>query len=90
MIMRTLGTAQGPDLVGRHEARDVLRVMLGASVGASVIQLLGCGSGSSVSDPNSTGGDQCTAKIPEETAGPLPRRRLERPRRTDGDRRGAP
>jgi len=52
--------------------RDVLRVMLGASVGASVIQLLGCGSGSSVSDPNSTGGDQCTAKIPEETAGPYP------------------
>ncbi len=52
--------------------RDVLRVMFGASVGAGVLQLLGCGSGNSVTDPNNTGGDGCTAAIPEETAGPYP------------------
>ena len=49
--------------------RDMLRVMIGAGLGAGATQLLGCGSGNSVTDP---AGDTCTARIPEETAGPYP------------------
>ncbi len=51
--------------------RDVIRLVFGASVGAGVVSLLGCGSGNSVADTNGNG-DNCQATIPEETAGPFP------------------
>ena len=52
--------------------RDVIRIVFGASLGASVVSLFGCGSGSSATDPNGNSGDTCLTTIPEETAGPYP------------------
>ena len=69
------------------DRRGVLRLAARFGMGAGALQLLGCGGSSSPTSPSRHGHRQrdrhrhvhCT-RIPQETAGPVSRRRLERAR----------